>query len=269
MTTSTPDFLSQTFSLANKSVFLTGASSGIGEHFAWTLAKAGCANLALAARRVDRLDAMALAIQSAHPKTKVVTVQCDMADVQSVRHALDAASAKLGNATFTVVINNAGVGPSAAVLDATAESVDNTMDINVRGPFILAQEAAKRMIAKGLSGSIINVASIYGLRVGFNNGVYAMSKAAMIQMTKAMAIELLSKNVRVNCIAPGYYRSEMTADFYDSPAGKKYLQQKVPSKRLGRLEELDGPLILLASDASSNMTGSVVVADGGHSTSSL
>jgi len=250
-------------------VFLTGASSGIGEHFAWTLAKAGASNLALAARRVDRLESLAAAIRKACPNTKVATVACDVGDVASIRHALDDASRKLGNATFTVIINNAGVGPAASVLEATPESMNNTLDINVRGPFVLAQEASKRMIAKGLAGSIINVASIYGLRVGFNNGVYATSKAALVQLTKALAIELLSKNIRVNCIAPGYYRSEMTADFYDSPAGIKYLKEKVPSKRLGRLEELDGALLLLASKASSNMTGSVVVVDGGHSTSSL
>jgi NAD(P)-dependent dehydrogenase (short-subunit alcohol dehydrogenase family) len=262
-------FLQQTFGLQGKAVFLTGASSGIGEHWAWTLAKAGASHLALAARRADKLEVLAGAIRKAHPLTKVAVVQCDVGDVQSIRHALDTASSKLEGVTFQVIINNAGVGPSAPVLEATPESVDDTMNINVRGPFVLSQEAAKRMIAKGLGGSIINVASIYGLRVGFNNGVYAMSKAAMVQMTKAMAIELLSQRIRVNCIAPGYYRSEMTADFYDSPAGIKYLKEKVPSKRLGRLEELDGPLLLLASDASSNMTGSVVVADGGHSSSSL
>jgi NAD(P)-dependent dehydrogenase (short-subunit alcohol dehydrogenase family) len=168
-----------------------------------------------------------------------------------------------------VIINNAGVGPAAPIIQATQQSMDETLRINVRGPFLLSQEAAKRMVGKGMTGSIINVASIYGIRVGLNNGVYATSKAALVQLTKAMAIELLGKGIRVNCIAPGYYRSEMTAAFYDSPAGKKYLETKVPSKRLGRLEELDGALLLLASSASSNMTGSVVVVDGGHSTSSL
>ena len=168
-----------------------------------------------------------------------------------------------------MIINNAGVGPAAAILQASQASMDDTMKINVRGPFLLSQEAAKRMIAKQLTGSIINIASIYGLRVGLNNGVYATSKAALVQLTKAMSIELLGKGIRVNCIAPGYYRSEMTADFYDSAAGKKYLETKVPSKRLGRLEELDGALLLLASSASSNMTGSVVIVDGGHVTSSL
>jgi NAD(P)-dependent dehydrogenase (short-subunit alcohol dehydrogenase family) len=147
--------------------------------------------------------------------------------------------------------------------------MDETIAINVRGPFVIAQEASKRLIKAGKPGSIINVASILGLRVGFNNAVYATSKAALIQLTKALAIELLGKNIRVNCLAPGYYKSEMTSDFYESTAGKKYLQTKVPSKRLGRLEELNGAILLLASDASSNMTGSVVVVDGGHHISSL
>jgi len=112
------------------------------------------------------------------------------------------------------------------------------------------------------------VSSIYGVRVGFNNSIYAISKAALIQQTKAMAIELLAKGIRVNALAPGYYRSEMTDDFFSSKAGQKYLM-KVPSKRLGLLDELDGPLLLLASEASSNMTGAVLVVDGGHSISSL
>jgi len=263
-------YLDKLFGLGDKDILLTGASSGIGEHWAWTLARANVRSLALCARRTDRLEKLAAEIKKEFPNIKVCAVPMDVSwDSKQIAKALEQAETALGGVTFNVIVNNAGVGPSAAVLNETQEQLDNTMRINVRGPFLLSMEAAKRMIAKQMTGSIINVASIYGLRVGFNNAVYATSKAALLHMTKAMAIELLGKGIRVNAIAPGYYRSEMTAEFYDSAPGKKFLQTKIPSKRLGLVHELDGALLLLASEASTNMTGSVVVVDGGHSTSSL
>lgn len=265
-------YLSQLFGLEDKTVFLTGASSGIGEHWAETLCNAGCRRLALLARRTDKLEVVAQQLRAKFPGLQVCAVALDVGkDAKAIAEAFDKAELALGgNVTFDVIINNAGVGPSASVMSATAESVDSTMNINVRGPMLVTQEASRRMIARKVTnGSVINVASIYGFRVGFNNAVYATSKAALVQLTKAMAIELLGNGIRVNAIAPGYYRSEMTSEFYDSPKGQKYLQSKVPSKRLGLLPELDGPLVLLCSNASSNMTGTVVVADGGHLTSSL
>jgi NAD(P)-dependent dehydrogenase (short-subunit alcohol dehydrogenase family) len=228
-------------------------------------------NLALCARRLDRIEKLAQDLRSAFPKSNVCAVSIDVSwDAARLAQAVDEAEKALGGVTFNVLVNNAGVGPNGAVLKESQSQIDNTLAINVRGPYLLSIEIARRLVAQNMEGSIINVASIYGLRVGLNNGTYATSKAALVQLTKALSIELLSKGIRVNAIAPGYYRSEMTSDFYDSPAGKKYLQTKVPSKRLGELPELDGALLLLASTRGcSNMTGSVVVVDGGHATSSL
>jgi len=251
-------------------VLLTGASSGIGEHWAKTLCEAGVRSLALCARRVDKLSIIADELSRAYPKSRVRAIALDVSwNADRLAAALDEAEKQLEGVTFNVLINNAGVGPAAEVLKETQSQIDNTLAINVRGPFLLSIEVAKRLVSKNMTGSIVNIASIYGVRVGFNNATYGTSKAALIQLTKALAIELLGKGIRVNAIAPGYYRSEMTASFYDSAAGKKYLEMKVPSKRLGQLWELDGALLLLASKASNNMTGSVIVVDGGHAVSSL
>lgn len=185
-----------------KHVFLTGASAGIGEHWAHVLAKAGATSLALAARRAEKLAALAEAVRKESPACRVVVVACDVGDPKSIVRALDEAEKACGGVTFDVIINNAGVGPDAPVLKASVQSFDEAMNINVRGPLVLSQEASRRLIEKGRTGSIINVASIYGLRVGFNNAVYATSKAAIVQLTKAMAIEVLGKGIRVNAIAP-------------------------------------------------------------------
>jgi len=265
-----PSYIESLFGLNDCNILLTGASSGIGEHWARTLCEAGVKNLALCARRTEKLQHLANELKKSFPASNVSAVTLDVSwNAEQLASALDQAEASLGGIVFNVLINNAGVGPAAPVLKETQAQIDSALAINVRGPYLLSIEFAKRLVAQGASGSVINVASIYGIRVGVNNGTYAVTKAALIQQTKALAIELLGKGIRVNAIAPGYYRSEMTSTFYDSDAGKKYLQTKVPSKRLGLLWELDGALLLLASKASSNMTGSVIVVDGGHSTSSL
>jgi NAD(P)-dependent dehydrogenase (short-subunit alcohol dehydrogenase family) len=263
-------FVESLFGLDECDVMLTGASSGIGEHWAWTLCKAGARSVALCARRTDKLEKLAGELKKSFPKCRVAAITLDISlDAPNIARAVDAAERALGGVTLNVLINNAGVGPAAPVLKETQAQIDSTLAINVRGPYLLSLEIARRLVAKNLQGSIINVASIYGIRVGLNNATYATSKAALIQLTRAMAIELLGKGIRVNAIAPGYYRSEMTASFYDSPPGQKYLQTKVPSKRLGLLWELDGALLLLASKASNNMQGSVIIVDGGHHISSL
>jgi len=252
-------------------VVLTGASSGFGEHWARTACLAGASALALVARREDRLRALASALSREFPRTKVVHAACDVSDAGAIVRALDELEAALGEAgaTFDVIVNNAGIGPSELVLNAKLATFDEVMSVNVRGPYVLAHEAATRLVKRGKPGSIINVASIYGVRVGEHHAHYATSKAALVQLTKAMAIELLKHNVRVNALAPGYFRTELTADFFDSDAGKKFVQSRIPARRLGHLEELDGAFLLLASDASKFMTGTVVVVDGGHLSSSL
>ena len=266
-----PSFIEELFGLSDRNILLTGASSGIGEHWALVLCQAKVKTLALCARRKDRIDRLASELSRRFPETKVCAIALDVSwPASKISDAVTEAERALGGVTFNVLINNAGVGPNGPVLKETQEQIDNTLAINVRGPYLLSIEIAKRLVQKNMEGSIINVASIFGIRVGFNNPTYATSKAALVQLTKALAIELLGKKIHVNAIAPGYYRSEMTSDFYDSPAGQKYLQTKVPSKRLGDIPEMDGALLLLASRRGcSNMTGSIVVIDGGHSISSL
>lgn len=263
------DFLRNTFGLEGKRCLITGASSGFGVSFAWTYAKAGASVIALLARREERLHELRDAIRAQHPNCTVVAVKCDVGDVQSIRSAFDAALKATNGEPYDVIVNNAGIGPASHVTKVTQESFDAVMNVNVRGAWFVSQLAANALIAADKPGSIINIASIYGLRVGYNNSHYSVSKAAMIQMTKAFALELVSKNVRVNVVCPGYYRTELTSEFYDSPAGDRYIQKSIPSKRLGLLPELDGAMLLLASQASSNMTGSVITVDGGHSISSL
>mmetsp|Transcript_11672 Transcript_11672/g.23005 ORF Transcript_11672/g.23005 Transcript_11672/m.23005 type:complete len:270 (+) Transcript_11672:369-1178(+) len=262
-------FLAKTFDVSKRAVLITGASSGFGEHFARTYAQAGCSVLGLLARRTDRLDTLAEELRADFPGITVATARCDVGNVQDIALAFDSVEQSTGR-TFDVIINNAGVGPVNRVLQETPESYNQTMDVNVRGCFFVAQEAVRRLKDKGIkNGSIINISSIYGLRVGHGHAVYSISKAALTQMTKAMAIEVLQHGVRVNSVHPGFFRTELTQDYYDSPKGDAFLKKHVPMQRLGLLEELDGVMLLLGSDASSFMTGSEILVDGAHNSSSL
>lgn len=261
-------FVCDTFAVGHKSVLITGASSGFGEHFAWTFAKAGCTKIAILARRLDRLEQLAEQVMRKFPQCVVAPVACDITKVESIKKAFDQAE-ELAQTKFDVIINNAGLGMTRSVLKVDEEVFDQHVNINLRGSWFVAQEAAKRMIDAKIKGSIINIASIYGLRVGIGHGVYSVTKAGLTQMTKAMAIEFLRYGIRVNSINPGYFRTEMTKDFYDGPKGQQFLKEHTPLNRLGLLEELDGALLLLASDASRFMYGSVIVVDGGHVISSL
>lgn len=191
-----------------------------------------------------------------------------MASEESIENAFNSGE-KLLNGIFDVVVNNAGMAITKTALKTTTKEYDQVMNVNVRGCWLVAQEATKRLIAAGKKGNIINIASIYGLRVGLGHSVYATTKAALVQMTKALATEYIRFGVRVNCINPGYFLTEINSDYYSSDKGKKYIQTNMPMKRLGELDELNGALILLASDASRFMTGSIVVVDGGHVISSL
>lgn len=263
-------FLESTFKVAGKSILITGASSGFGEHFARTYAKAGARRMALLARRTDKLESLATELRRDYPGMVVAPVRCDVSDVADVTRAFDDAERDAQTPAFDVIVNNAGLGPVVAAVDETAASYNQVMDVNVRGCFFVAQEAAKRMMAaKVPDGSIINIGSIYGMRVGYAHSVYSISKAAVTQMTKALSLELLPHGIRVNAINPGFFRTELTQEYYDSPKGDAFLQKHVPLKRLGLLQELDGALLLLSSEASKFMHGSVIVIDGGHVNSSL
>jgi NAD(P)-dependent dehydrogenase (short-subunit alcohol dehydrogenase family) len=248
----------QRFSLDGKVALVTGASSGLGNHFARVLAGAG-AKVALAARRLDRLEALAGEISGMGGQAAAVVL--DVTDRASVIRAFDVAESKLG--AVTILVNNAGV-PSGSYLRDTHEAEWRAvMDVNLDGVFRVGQEAARRMAAARTGGCIVNIASILSFAVLKSLSAYSASKAAVVSLTKSMALELARDGIRVNAIAPGYFSTELNDEFLESEAGKRILS-RVPLRRAGALEELDGPLLLLASDAGAFMTGSVLVVDGGH-----
>jgi NAD(P)-dependent dehydrogenase (short-subunit alcohol dehydrogenase family) len=245
------------FTLQGKAALVTGASSGFGRHFALVLAKSG-AKVAVAARRIDRLVALAEEIRASGGDAAAIAL--DVTDPSSIGPAFDAAERALG--PVDICINNAGVPTQTFFLDLSETEWRRVLDVNLDGVFRVGQEAARRMKARGGGGSIINIASVLGLGALRALAPYMASKAAVIHLTKSMALELARYGIRVNAIAPGYFSTELNEDFLAGEQGRKLLA-KVPFGRAGRMEELDGPLLLLASDAGSFMTGSVIVVDGG------
>jgi hypothetical protein len=248
--------------LKEKVAFVTGASSGLGERFAMVLAAAG-ANVVLAARRLDRLKELRAQIEAAGCAAHVV--QLDVTDVDSVRAALADAEAQCG--PIDILVNNSGVSTTQRLVDVEAGDFDFVFSTNVRGAFFVAQEVGRRMIEHarsngGFRGRIINIASTAGLRPLSQLGVYAMSKAAVIQMTRAQALEWGRFGINVNAICPGYIRTEINDAHWDTEAGQKLIQM-LPRRRLGTPEDLDGVLLLLASDGSRFINGAVITADDG------
>ncbi|WP_157218465.1 SDR family NAD(P)-dependent oxidoreductase [Flavisphingomonas formosensis] len=248
--------------LTGRAALVTGASSGLGAHFAEVLAKAG-AHVAIAARRTDRLEALAARLADAG--RTVTVIEMDVADRASIAAAIERAEDALGR--IDILVNNAGVTRTKPALDYDEEDFDEIVDVNLRGAFLVAQRVARAMQGSG-GGSIVNIASILGLRQAGQVASYAISKAGVIQMTKVQALEWARHGIRVNAIAPGYVDTELNADFWESDAGKA-LVKRIPQRRLGRLEDLDGALLLLASELSAYMTGSVITVDGGHLVSTL
>jgi NAD(P)-dependent dehydrogenase (short-subunit alcohol dehydrogenase family) len=245
--------------LTGKTGLATGASGGLGAHFGKVLAREG-AHTILGARRGDALMETVRTIAASGGQAS--TVHLDVTDANSVR-ALDRVPGEVD-----IVVNNAGVVHNAAALDQSEADWDRVMDTNLKGMFRVAQAAGRAMRARGCAGSIINIASILGFRQAGGVLPYAVSKAGVIQMTKILALELARFSIRVNALAPGYLATELNSHFLNSDTGKEMVR-RIPQRRAGRLEELDGPLLLLASDASSYMTGSVLAVDGGHLVSSL
>jgi hypothetical protein len=245
--------------LSGQSVFITGASSGFGAHFARVLAQNG-ARVVVGARRVNAIAALVAEIGAAGGEARAVSL--DVRDPASIRAAIE------GAGDIDVLINNAGVGVPGPVLDQTDEDWDAVMDTNLRGAFRMSQAVARGMRDRGRGGAIVNVASILGLRQGSGVSTYAISKTALIQMTKQLALELARYDIRVNALAPGYFGTAINADFFQTEAGKDMIK-RIPMRRLGELSDLDGALLLLASSASRFMTGSVIEIDGGHLLSSL
>ena len=247
------------FSLQGRVALVTGAASGIGAHLAYVLAEAGAA-VAVTARRRDRIGEVATKIQKAGGKS--VAVPMDVTDAASVRTAFGRVETEFG--VVEVLVNNAGIAAVAPFVEMTDEQWDGVLDVNLDGVRRVSQLAAQRLIAAGRSGSIVNVSSALGLGVVPNHASYVTSKAACIQLTRAMALELWPKGIRVNALAPGFLQTELNDEFFASEAGRAYVK-RTPPGRLGQMEELAGPLLLLASDAGSFMNGSVVVVDAGHS----
>lgn len=247
------------WNLVGRTALVTGASSGLGAHFATVLAGAG-AEVLLAARREAELTAIADGIRARGGRCSTTILDVTSpASIDGLGGLLD---------RVDILVNNAGMVREAAALDQSESDWDAVIDTNLKGMFLVAQAVGRAMRARGKGGSIINIASVLGLRQASGVLPYAVSKAGAIQMTKTLALELARFGIRVNAIAPGYLDTELNSSFWSSEPGKAMIR-RIPQRRLGRLEDLDGPLLLLASDASAYMTGSVLSVDGGHLVSTL
>jgi NAD(P)-dependent dehydrogenase (short-subunit alcohol dehydrogenase family) len=251
------------FDLKGRIALVTGASSGLGVDFARGIAAAGAA-VVVAARRTERLERTVADIEAAGGRA--LAVPLDVTAPASVRACFGAVEARWG--TVDLVVNNAGVAVSRPVLEQTEDDWDGVVDTNLKGAWLVAQEAARRMIAAGRAGAIVNIASITGERVAGGAAPYCASKAGLIHLTRAMALELARHGIRVNALAPGYIDTELNHEFLASAAGERLLA-RIPLRRLGRPDELLGAMLLLASDAGSFITGSVLAVDGGHLVSTL
>ena len=250
---------SKMFGLGGKTALITGASSGLGTHFARCLGAAGAA-VVLAARRTDRLKSVQAELEGQNILAR--SIELDVQSAESVAKALDAAG------PLDIVVNNAGISIVKPALDMPEKDWDAVVDTNLRGAWLVAQGAAKRWAAAKQPGSIVNIASILGLRTIGQVAPYNASKAGLIHLTRALAMEWARYRIRVNAICPGYIETEMNGDFWQTPGGQKLIE-RIPQRRIGKPEELDGALLLLASEAGSFMTGSVLTVDGGHTVNSL
>lgn len=251
------------FDVKGKVALVTGASSGLGDNFARVLAAEG-ATVVAAARRTDRLEKLVADVTKAGGKAIAITM--DVSDPASVEKGIAAVVSKAG--APDIVVNNAGVAQAKPSIELTEADWRGVLDTNLDGVWRVATQSARAMIAAKKGGSIINIASVLGLRVATQLLAYATAKAAVVQMTEALALEWARHKIRVNAIAPGYIETEMNRGFFNTEAGQAVVK-RVPQRRVGDPSVLDGALLLLASDASSYMTGSTVVVDGGHVINSL
>ena len=251
--------------LAGRVALVTGASSGLGAQFARTLAAAG-AGVVLAARRLERLKTLRAEIEANDGDAHVV--EMDVTDHDSIRAAIAHAETETG--TIDILVNNSGVGKTQKLTDVTPEDYDFVMNTNARGAFFVAQEVAKRMIARSkgaapgtfTGGRLVNIASVAGLRAFGQIGAYAMSKAAVIHMTKAMALEWGRYGINVNALCPGYIDTEINHHQWATEAGQKLIQM-LPRKRVGKPEDLDVVLMMRCSNQSHFVNGAVIAADDG------
>jgi 3-oxoacyl-[acyl-carrier protein] reductase len=247
----------QIFDLAGKVALVTGASSGLGVRFAEILAANGAA-VVLVARRIDRLDAVKARIEQSGGRA--IAVEADVRDRAGMQSAFDAAEKVFG--TVTILVNNAGIVHSGRAIDLSEEDWRRVLATNLDAVFYWAQEAARRMLAAGTGGAIVNIASVLGFSPDKGVAAYATAKAGVVQLTKALALELSFKGIRVNAIAPGWIVTEINRDYLAGPGAA--MKRQIPMGRFGDVNDLDGPLLLLVSDAGRYMTGATIVADGGQ-----
>jgi len=246
------------FDLQGQVALVTGASSGIGRHLAELLAAAG-AKVALAARRADRLAEAAREIEAAGGRCLPIALDVTRSD--SVAAAVAAAETGLG--PLTILVNNAGVTVAKPVLQHTEEEWDYVLDTNLKGAWLMAREFAQHLVDRGRPGRIVNIASVLGVRTIAWVPSYSAAKAGLIHLTHVLAMELARHGILVNAIAPGYVETDFNRDFLRSEAGKK-LEARIPLRRVGRPDDLDGAMLLLASPAGAYITGAVIAVDGGH-----
>ncbi|WP_417249437.1 SDR family NAD(P)-dependent oxidoreductase [Celeribacter sp.] len=244
--------------LEGKRALVTGASGGLGLHFAKVLAREG-AVVTLGARRESALVKAVAEITEAGGRASHVVL--DVGDTASVKAVFEGPA-------YDIVVNNAGVTHDGPALKTAPEDWRRVIDTDLTGVFTVAQAAAQRLVDEKRQGSIINIASILGLRVAGHVAAYATAKAGVVQLSRSLALEWARHGIRVNTLCPGYIETDLNRDFFASDAGQALIR-RVPQRRLGQPEDLDGPLLLLASDASRFMTGTEIVADGGHLVSSL
>lgn len=257
------EYLNSLFGLTGKVALITGGGTGIGREAAIALARSG-AKVAVVGRRIDKLEESVAAIKAAGGQAMATAM--DVSDPASIHSGLDAIQAELG--VVDILINNAGVESEHTLAQTDETEWDRVLGVNLVGPWRLAKELLETWSKLSRGGNIINIGSITGLAPQKGLATYAISKAAILHMTKIMALEWARYGVRINAIAPGYYRTDMSADFLDSPSGQKLIKN-IPMRRPGELSELVGAMVYLASDASSYMSGATLVIDGGHLVRSL
>ena len=249
---------SELFTLKGRAALVTGASSGLGARFAEVLAANGAA-VALVARRKARLEELERKIAAAGGRA--VSIEADVTDRAAVVRAFDAAEKALG--AITVVVNNAGVAHSTRAVEISEEEYRRVVGTNLDAVFLWAQEAARRMLSSGNGGAIVNIASVLGFGVAKGTAAYAVAKAGVIQLTKALGLELAFKGVRVNAIAPGWIVTDINRDYLASEQGAA-IKREIPVGRFGEERDLDGALLLLVSDAGRFIAGTTIVVDGGQ-----